>query len=88
MPQQSTQERKIAALKTLNETIGGCDRRVWTSALVAEEIRKMSSAVRSELWRASVEQYAKFVEAEGEEDERHTPWAYFQGNVYFCSAVL
>lgn len=88
MAQSKTMERKIAALKVLYDKVGNCKLPEWTSEQVAEAIREMAPAVNSPLWRASVESYACFVEAEGGEDERHTNWAYFQGSVYFCSAVL
>lgn len=88
MAETTTMQRKIAALRQLYDTVGKCELPKWTSEQVAEEIRKMAPAVRSELWRASVESYAQFVEHEAEEDERFTNWAYFQGSVYFCGAVL
>ena len=88
MANSTTTERKIDALRKLYEEVGKCQLPKWTSEQVAEAIRKMAPAVRSPLWREAVEQYAKFVEAEGGEDESHTNWAYFQGSVYFCSAVL
>lgn len=88
MAKQTTQERKIAALRALYDKVGKCQLPEWTSERVAEAIREMAPAIRSELWRASVESYAQFVEHEAEEDERLTNWAYFQGSVYFGSAVL
>ena len=88
MATQTTQERKVAALKALYDKVGNCKPPKWTSERVAEAIREMKPAIRSELWRAAVESYAQFVEAEAAEDERFTNWAYFQGSVYFVSTVL